>query len=325
LDQTYLSLRPKFLGMAGRLSPRTWGFIAVVFVIVLAFSMLELDLALLQTATKPPHALIFSAVNTVLPKHAYMLYATDARTVCNAIIMAHNIRASGTPREIPIVVLVTNDVPSDYFDRLHDAELVPIAIEPWRQIVPGSSDFTWTDSLAKLRIFQERGYDKVIYLDSDAWLHRNLDHLFALGDAVLWAPHAYYIGEQYQFGSTLLVLTPSNALFGKLEQAMKNPPKPNYYDMDDLNDLWRLDCGYLPSHYVVLTPTLNEDATFGFANKSERINKTYIHHFTVGYELHKPWLIERSQVTERNPSFHPLFYDLFFMFWKAEAELCPWL
>ncbi|KAH9124275.1 hypothetical protein LEN26_009752 [Aphanomyces euteiches] len=173
----------------------------------------------------------------------------------------------------------------------------------------GSSDFTWTDSLAKLRIFEERGYDKVIYLDSDAWLHRNLDHLFALGDAVLWAPHAYYIGEQYQFGSTLLVLTPSNALFGKLEQAMKNPPKLNYYDMDVLNDL----CGYLPN------------ATFGFANKSERINKMYIHHFTMGYELHKPWLIERSQVTERNPSFHPLFYDLFFMFWKAEAELCPWL
>ncbi|CAK4693546.1 unnamed protein product [Aphanomyces euteiches] len=270
--------------MAGRLSPRTWGLIAVVFVIVLAFSMLELDLALLQTATKPPHALIFSAVNTVLPKHAYMLYATDARTVCNAFIMAHNIRASGTPREIPIVVLVTNDVPSDYF---------------------GSTMRNW----CRLQLNHGRGYDKVIYLDSDAWLHRNLDHLFALGDAVLWAPHAYYIGEQYQFGSTLLVLTPSNALFGKLEQAMKNPPKLNYYDMDVLNDL----CGYLPN------------ATFGFANKSERINKMYIHHFTMGYELHKPWLIERSQVTERNPSFHPLFYDLFFMFWKAEAELCPWL
>ncbi|KAH9124280.1 hypothetical protein LEN26_009757 [Aphanomyces euteiches] len=90
-------------------------------------------------------------------KQAYMLYATDARTVCNAIIMARNIRASGTPDDIPIVVLVTNDVPNHILQRLIDAKTVPIQIEPWRRA--GVSDPTWVDSLAKLRIFEERGYE----------------------------------------------------------------------------------------------------------------------------------------------------------------------
>ncbi|RHY47798.1 hypothetical protein DYB30_010575, partial [Aphanomyces astaci] len=46
------------------------------------------------------------------PRLAYMLYATDARTVCNAVIMAHNIRKLGTPPSIPIVTLVVDDVPA---------------------------------------------------------------------------------------------------------------------------------------------------------------------------------------------------------------------
>ncbi|CAK4344380.1 unnamed protein product [Aphanomyces euteiches] len=238
--------------------------------------------------------------------------------------MARNIRASGTPDDIPIVVLVTNDVPNHILQRLIDAKTVPIQIEPWRRA--GVSDLTWVDSLAKLRIFEERGYERVIYLDSDAWLHRNLDHLFAMaGDAVLWAPRAYYLGEKYQFGSTLLVITPSNALFDKIQEATKNAPKPDYFDMDVLNDLWRYDCGYLPSHYVVLTSTLDEDSTFGFATKAERIRKTYIHHFSMVNGLQKPWFVAEFHLRDRDPNWEPLFYDLFDMYWKAEPELCAWL
>ncbi|CAK4544535.1 unnamed protein product [Aphanomyces euteiches] len=106
---------------------------------------------------------------------------------------------------------------------------------------------------------------------------------------------------------------------------MKNAPKPDYFDMDVLNDLWRYDCGYLPSHYVVLTSTLDEDSTFGFATKAERIRKTYIHHFSTVSGLQKPWFAAEFQLRDRDPNFEPLFYDLFDMYWKAGAELCAWL
>ncbi|RQM31238.1 hypothetical protein B5M09_013694, partial [Aphanomyces astaci] len=60
------------------------------------------------------------------PRLAYMLYATDARTVCNAVIMAHNIRKLGTPPSIPIVTLVVDDVPAAIVQRLTDAGIVAI-------------------------------------------------------------------------------------------------------------------------------------------------------------------------------------------------------
>ncbi|RQM20956.1 hypothetical protein B5M09_010792 [Aphanomyces astaci] len=258
------------------------------------------------------------------PRVAYMLYATDARTVCNAVIMVHNIRHLGTPLSIPIVTLVSSSLPPQYTLYLQEAGAVVVPVEPWQQPLVHISD-EYAMSLTKLRIFEQRGYDKVVYLDSDAVIQRNLDHLFHLGDAILWAPHAYYIGEQYAFGTTLLVVTPSDAAFAKLQHALETPPRPNYYDMDVLNDLWRLSCGYLPSHYVVLTPSLNEDLVWAFKDKQERINKTYVHHYSRGSDLAKPWHVSKSMLETRNPAFHPLFYDLFYLYWVHEDKYCKWI
>ncbi|RHY94001.1 hypothetical protein DYB35_006791 [Aphanomyces astaci] len=156
---------------------------------------------------------------------AYMLYATDARAVCNALIMARNIRATGTPVIIPIVTLVASDVAPDVARQLMDpsSNFVVEVVAPWQQTRVHLSH-EYANSLTKLRIFEERGYDKVIYLDSDAWVQRNLDHLFHLGDAILWAPHAYYISQQYAFGSTLLEFSPSNDVVAALAAALETPP-----------------------------------------------------------------------------------------------------
>ncbi|CAK4693562.1 hypothetical protein AeNC1_013598 [Aphanomyces euteiches] len=251
-----------------------------------------------------------------------MLYATDGRTICNAIIMARNIRNTGTPTSIPIVTLVSNAIPSDVVQHLRDAGIVAVEVNPWRQT--NVKDSEWIESLMKLRIFEERGYDKVIYLDSDAWVHRNLDYLFHLGDAVLWAPHAYYLTDRFWFGSTLLVFSPSNALFSQIEKAIANPRMPNYYDMDVINDLWNLDCGYLPNHYVVLSYTLNADTKWSFASKAERIAKTYVAHFSPGIGLGKPWNNARNIFATRHGD-EPLLKSLYESYWAAEDQLCSWL
>ncbi|RHZ28454.1 hypothetical protein DYB31_010238 [Aphanomyces astaci] len=283
--------------------------------VVLAAIVAPTSTTTMTASTPPPLA---------TPRVAYMLYATDARTVCNAVIMVHNIRHLGTPLSIPIVTLVSSSLPPQYTLYLQEAGAVVVPVEPWQQPLVHISD-EYAMSLTKLRIFEQRGYDKVVYLDSDAVIQRNLDHLFHLGDAILWAPHAYYIGEQYAFGTTLLVVTPSDDAFAKLQHALETPPRPNYYDMDVLNDLWRLSCGYLPSHYVVLTPSLNEDLVWAFKDKQERINKTYVHHYSRGSDLAKPWHVSKSMLETRNPAFHPLFYDLFYLYWAHEDKYCKWI
>ncbi|RHY21799.1 hypothetical protein DYB32_009706 [Aphanomyces invadans] len=255
-----------------------------------------------------------------------MLYATDARTVCNALLMARNIRETGTPVSISIVTLVASDVAPDVANHLVDTanNFVVERVAPWKQSgVEWSHEYA--SSLTKLRIFEERGYDKVIYLDSDAWIQRNLDHLFHLGDAVFWAPHAYYLTENYVFGSTLLVFAPSNTVIAALEKALESPPRPDYFDMDVLNDLYRLDCGYLPSHYVVLSYTLNDNAVWSFTSKAERMAHTYVYHYSPGLGVGKPWNTPRSILRNKNPAYDPLFYDLFARYWDHEDALCSWL
>ncbi|RQM31237.1 hypothetical protein B5M09_013695 [Aphanomyces astaci] len=270
----------------------------------------------------------FPAAPTAPRRLAYMLYATDARTVCNALIMARNIRATGTPMSIPIVTLVASDVAPDIAKQLVDPfnNFVVEVVAPWQQSRVHLSH-EYASSLTKLRIFEERGgFDKVIYLDSDAWVQRNLDHLFHLGNAVLWAPHAYYIRESYVFGSTLLVFSPSNDVVAALAAALETPPRPNYFDMDVLNDLFRLDCGYLPNHYVVLSYTLNDDVTWSFKTKEDRMANTYVYHFSPGLGVGKPWQTPRSILSDMDQAYEPLFYDLFARYWQQEDTLCAsWL
>ncbi|KAG9411300.1 hypothetical protein AC1031_016942 [Aphanomyces cochlioides] len=109
-----------------------------------------------------------------------------------------------------------------------------------------------------------------------------------------------------------------------MERAVANPSCPDYYDMDVLNDLFKLDCGNLPNHYVVLTGTLHENVMWGFASKEERIAKTYVTPFSPGVGLGKPWDTSRSAFWLQW-SHEPLLQALFQSYWAAEDELCSWL
>ncbi|EQC25786.1 hypothetical protein SDRG_16382 [Saprolegnia diclina VS20] len=250
-----------------------------------------------------------------------MLYATNSITACSALIMADSIRRLGTPASVDVAVLVTGSISQNIHDALTAGGLVVIPVASWRQ--PSAPHDTWVESLTKLRIFEEHGYDRVIYLDSDAWLQRNLDHLFYLGEAVFWAPRAYWLDQPF-IASTLLVLTPSNALFRRLEKTVAENPGKEMYDMDALNVAFKNEYGMLPSHYVCLNSEVNNrDKMLGFASVDERINKTYVHHYSMmdngGYG--KPWRMNRHAMVRR-PEWHPLFYTLFEMYYERQDALC---
>ncbi|OQS03337.1 CLPTM1-like membrane protein [Thraustotheca clavata] len=255
-------------------------------------------------------------------KIAYMLYATDSITACNALIMAKHIRRLGTPLNIPIVVLATKTISFRTFDAMEkDGSVKLIMVEPWYQ--KNARHATWSASLTKLRIFQNHGYDRVIYIDSDAWLHRNLDHLFALGEAVLWAPRAYYL-KQPTISTALLVIHPSETLFKELEMTITfEHANDAVYDMDIVNEIWMNEYAILPSHYVVLNSDINSAATFGFDSIEERINATYLHHFstTPDGNYGKPWNVNRSSLV-KDPTWHPKFYALFEAYWKKKYPDC---
>ncbi|KDO22103.1 hypothetical protein SPRG_10921 [Saprolegnia parasitica CBS 223.65] len=259
-------------------------------------------------------------------KVAYMLYATDTITACNALIMAKQIRRLGTPASIEIVLLVTNTVADATLTALEaDGTLTLRLVSPWVQT--NAKHGTWSSSLTKLRVFAYHGFDKVIYLDSDAWLHRNLDHLFDLSDAaIFWAPRAYYRPPP-TVASTLLVLRPSSKAFAQLQAAVQTRfATMAAYDMDVLNAMWPDARGVLPSHYVVLNGHLNANLTLDFDSVDARINATFVTHFSSSLDgsYGKPWTVDRHTV-QRQPGSHPRFYALFEAYWQSQKLYCPWL
>ncbi|EQC29625.1 hypothetical protein SDRG_12630 [Saprolegnia diclina VS20] len=257
-------------------------------------------------------------------KLAYMLYATDDLQACNALIAAKKVRALGTPTFIDLVVLVTEDVSAQACQVLTDGGVRPMNVARWRRKTGG--DY-YKDSLTKLRIFQELGYDRVIYIDTDTVIMKNLDALFHLPHAIFWAPRAYWLEKLQPFiTSVLLVVDPDNARFEQLERAIETETEVRF-DMDVLNVEWQHMAGILPSEYVVLTTHLKHDVDkylFGYKSLMDRVNHTYIHHFSYSDQYIKPWTMDVDAI-ERQPHVLPLFYDLYEEYWAQRRALCSFL
>ncbi|OQR99437.1 hypothetical protein ACHHYP_06163 [Achlya hypogyna] len=257
-------------------------------------------------------------------KLAYFFYATDDGQACNALIAAKKLRKLGTPAHIDIVAMVIDEVTNVTRQHLADGGMVVLPVAPWRLF---EDHGLYRDSLTKLRIFQETGYDRLVYIDSDTVIMRNLDELFNLPHAMFWAPRAYWLENIQPFiTSVLLVVDPRNELFEYLEGAIARQPEVQY-DMDILNIEWKHQAGILPSEYVVLTTHLQEDTEkylFGFRSFEERVNHTYIHHFSRSDQYGKPWQMDIDKI-ERRPNIIPLFYDLYEEFWAGRRQYCPFL
>ena len=98
---------------------------------------------------------------------------------------------------------------------------------------------TWADSYTKLLAFNLTQYDRVLAIDSDSVLRQNLDELFLLPKAPLAMPYVYWgEPEGWQFSSQLMLIQPSADGFLEIEASIKNA-KPDEYDMDIINKLYK--------------------------------------------------------------------------------------
>ncbi|KAJ3384761.1 hypothetical protein HDU84_002646 [Entophlyctis sp. JEL0112] len=128
--------------------------------------------------------------------YAYFFYATSDRTACNALISAICLVELGKSPNIDLVTLVTLKVSQKAQDQLEKNNVRVLVVESW-QTDKGGMNLYWGDSLAKLRVFEQYPgftYDLVVYFDTDAWVQKNLDHLFHLPpETQYWCPCSYWL------------------------------------------------------------------------------------------------------------------------------------
>ncbi|CAG9467106.1 unnamed protein product [Pedinophyceae sp. YPF-701] len=149
-------------------------------------------------------------------KYAYVYYGTDATYFCAAVVSATRMRELVSP-SVDIAILVpTHRAPMfrDVIDRA--AEDGFTIIEVPRFVQPsGVHAGYYADAFTKLRVFQLKQYDRVIFLDADSIPMNNPDNLFFLPPAMLAIPRASW-QNQISVTTALMVIQPSDVAWERV-------------------------------------------------------------------------------------------------------------
>ena len=156
----------------------------------------------------------------------------------------------------------------------------------------------WRHTFAKLELYSLSGFDKIIYLDADMLVCRNIDHLFDTPHLTFSTGSAQIRGyEDWTLpNSGLMVLEPrpglSDAIFNTWPAVAA--VKPNFGDQDLLhahfrsyltsNDSWKLSTQY--NCFVFLLDAIIRERNFNMNFSSPDDKTIYVLHFAL---RGRPW------------------------------------
>ncbi|XVE95637.1 hypothetical protein REPUB_Repub02eG0115600 [Reevesia pubescens] len=204
--------------------------------------------------------------------------------VCGAITAAQSIRMSGSTRDLVILV---DDSISDYhrggleaagwkiytIQRIRNPKAEPEAYNEW--------------NYSKFRLWQLTDYDKIIFIDADLLILRNIDFLFEM-------PEISAIGNNATlFNSGVMVVEPSNCTFQLLMDHINEIISYNGGDQGYLNEIftwWHR----IPKHMNFLKHFWEGDEE----EKKQMKTRLFGANPPILYVLHylgnKPWLCFRD-------------------------------
>lgn len=182
---------------------------------------------------------------------AYVFYATEDQYACAALVNIHRLQED-LQTQLRVIVLVSSIVSSYYLDALHQRNVTVVTHEP-PALAQGSVDY-YRDVLLKLVSFKLHRMDpslkRVLALDSDQLVMKNLDAVFHLPHVDLAAPRAYWVGKD-AICSAFMLIELSDRLADRVEAGLKGI-RLDEYDMDLVNRLLGEEVMMLPGRYVTL-------------------------------------------------------------------------
>ena len=175
-----------------------------------------------------------------LHSHAYVTLVTNADFAEGAIALVRSLTLSGTTADIVVMHTGGVDFPALQPLAALGAKLQPVELLPMsdafnerhaRAKLHGAAPFTKgrkpafhtpLDNFAKLRLWQSTQYERVVFLDADTLVLRNIDRLFDYPEFSA-APNVYEsLADFRRLNSGVFVAKPSEATFfdmlAKLDQ-----------------------------------------------------------------------------------------------------------
>ncbi|XP_047332087.1 UDP-glucuronate:xylan alpha-glucuronosyltransferase 1-like [Impatiens glandulifera] len=176
----------------------------------------------------------------LLPKdHAYsgnvsreayvtILHSTDTY-VCGAIAVAQSIRMSGSNRDL--LILVDETINGYHRSGLHAAGWKIKTFDRIRN--PKAEKDAYNEwNYSKFRLWQLTDYDKIIFIDADMLVLRNLDPLFNLHEVSATG------NDGSLFNSGVMVIEPSECMFDLLMDHVEEIESYNGGDQGYLNEVF---------------------------------------------------------------------------------------
>ena len=267
------------------------------------------------------------------PQHAYVFYATQDTYACSILINLFSLRYL-FHTEHKVIVLVSEDVSTPYKEAFADLGATVLIRAP-PPLHPDSIEY-YQGCLLKLVAFElfdmDPPLERVIVMDSDQLILKNLDPAFELPLGGILAPKAYWIDNE-TYSSTLMEFHPSLELWKDVEEALQRVPADTY-DMDIANHIFRASLEELPPTYGTLNSNWEdnnipqwmmlgeEQITTPDVDESLRdlFSRVYIVHFTA---VGKPWMYDVAGLMESRPNAHPILVEQW-AYWRTQAlQLCP--
>lgn len=164
------------------------------------------------------------------PKQAYVtiLHSSEAY-VCGAIALAQSLLQTNTSKDL--ILLADNSISPNSIQALKDAGWYVMRIDRIRS--PFSEKGSYNEwNYSKLRIWQLTMYDKIVFIDADLLVLKNIDQFFALPQLSAAA------NNKMRFNSGVMIVEPSACLFEELMEKSFELKSYNGGDQGFLNEVF---------------------------------------------------------------------------------------
>ncbi|CAO1946782.1 unnamed protein product [Urochloa humidicola] len=204
--------------------------------------------------------------------------------VCGAITAAQSIRQAGSTRDL--VILVDDTISDHHRKGLESAGWKVRIIQRIRN--PKAERDAYNEwNYSKFRLWQLTDYDKVIFIDADLLILRNIDFLFAMPEITATGNNATL------FNSGVMVVEPSNCTFSLLMEHINEITSYNGGDQGYLNEIftwWHR----IPKHMNFLKHFWEGDEEEVKAKKTRLFGANPPILYVLHYLGRKPWLCFRD-------------------------------
>jgi hypothetical protein len=269
--------------------------------------------------------------STLSAYNAYVFYAHSDNYACSVLVNAHILQhLMGT--RYRIFAIISDGVSRTMQDALAAKNISLIKETPLP--LHANSIPYYEGCLLKLAAFRLHEYDssiqRLLVLDADQLILRNLDMIFDTQMTDFMAPTAYWISND-TITSTCMLIQPGKPMWDRVKAAAKSI-KSDKYDMDLINDLFAERGDRLSERYVTLNshwedwniPLWMGSRSSNGTATDQQLRALYdqaaIIHFTAAG---KPWMHDTQALREQKPDAHPLMVEQWARWRSLALQNCP--